>query len=128
MLCGRPHAHHCAVDNEPHDSQAGTDPGSRLLGSRASPVFMLADVAENARRKTQGKTSAPISPIALEAVRRINALFEIERTINGQTADHGPAVAAGVVCRPLGGFPRALTAPRAATRVRHKLKYLSNFK
>jgi len=52
----------------------------------------MADLAENARRKAQGKTSAVISPLALEAVRRIDALFEIERTINGQSADQRKAV------------------------------------
>jgi transposase len=51
------------------------------------PFFVLADVAENARRKAQGKTAAAISPLALEAVKRIDALFEIERAINGKTAD-----------------------------------------
>jgi hypothetical protein len=56
------------------------------------PFFVMADVAENARRKAQGKTAAPISPIALEAVRRIDALFEIERSINGHTADQRRAV------------------------------------
>src|SRR5438105_3756378 len=52
------------------------------------PFFVMADVAENARRKAQGKTPAAISPLALEAVRRIDALFEIERSINGQSAEH----------------------------------------
>jgi transposase len=33
-----------------------------------------------------------ISPLALEVVRRIDALFEIERTINGQSADRRKAV------------------------------------
>lgn len=33
-----------------------------------------------------------ISPLALEAVRRIDALFEIERTINGQSAERRKAV------------------------------------
>jgi transposase len=51
------------------------------------PFFALADVAENARRKAQGKTAAAISPLALEAVKRIDALFEIERAINGKSAD-----------------------------------------
>src|SRR5258706_4103214 len=50
------------------------------------PFFIMADVAENARRKAQGKTPGAISPLALEAVRRIDALFEIERAINGQSA------------------------------------------
>jgi transposase len=49
--------------------------------------FVLADLAENARRKARGKTSGVISPLALEAVGRIDVLFEIERTINGQSAD-----------------------------------------
>jgi hypothetical protein len=54
--------------------------------------FVLADLAASARRKAQGKTPAVISPIALEAVRRIDALFDIERQINGQSADHRRAV------------------------------------
>jgi transposase len=56
------------------------------------PFFVMADLAENARRKAQGKTSAVISPLALEAVRRIDALFEIERAINRQSADQRKAV------------------------------------
>jgi transposase len=51
------------------------------------PFFVLADVAANARRKAQGKTVSVISPLALEAVRRIDALFAIERSINGQSAE-----------------------------------------
>jgi transposase len=46
--------------------------------------FELADIAASARR---GKNAAVISPIALEAVRRIDALFDIERGINGLAAD-----------------------------------------
>src|SRR5205807_8358139 len=45
------------------------------------PFFILADVAAKAGRKAQGKTASPISPLALEAVRRIDALFDIERSI-----------------------------------------------
>ena len=56
------------------------------------PFFIMADVAENARRKAQGKAPAPISPLALEAVRRIDGLFEIERSINGQSAEQRRAV------------------------------------
>ena len=54
--------------------------------------FILADVAANARRKAQGKTASPISPLALEAVHRIDALFDIERSINGQSAEQRRAV------------------------------------
>jgi transposase len=46
--------------------------------------FELADIAANARR---GKNAAAISPIALAAVKRIDALFDIERGINGQSAE-----------------------------------------
>jgi transposase len=46
--------------------------------------FELADIAANARR---GRNAAAISPIALEAVRRIDVLFDIERTINGLSAE-----------------------------------------
>ena len=56
------------------------------------PFFVMADLAENARRKAQGKKPAVISPLALEAVRRIDELFEIERAINGQTPERRRAV------------------------------------
>ncbi len=46
--------------------------------------FELADIAANARR---GKNAAAISPVALEAVKRIDALFDIERGINGLDVD-----------------------------------------
>ncbi|MDX8496718.1 IS66 family transposase [Mesorhizobium sp. VK22B] len=52
--------------------------------------FELADIEKNAREgKRNGK---PISPIALEAVKRLDALFEIEREINGKTAAERRAV------------------------------------
>jgi transposase len=46
--------------------------------------FELADIATNARR---GKNASAISPTALEALKRIDALFDIERGINGQSAE-----------------------------------------
>ena len=46
--------------------------------------FELADIAANARR---GRNALAISPIALEAVKRIDVLFDIEREINGLVAD-----------------------------------------
>src|SRR5665213_2890782 len=56
------------------------------------PFFVMADLAENARRKAQGKKPVAISPLALEAVRRIDQLFEIERAINGQSSARRRAV------------------------------------
>jgi transposase len=54
--------------------------------------FVLADLAQNARRKAQGKTPTFVSPLALAAVRRIDALFDIERAINGKPAAERLAV------------------------------------
>ena len=65
------------------------DRRSRLLGAR--PPQLLRSLADLTRR-TQGKTPAVVSPLALEAVRRIDALFDIERTINGHGADQRKAV------------------------------------
>ena len=56
------------------------------------PFFVMADVTADARRKAQGKPTSVISPLALEAVRRIDALFEIERTINGQSPERRRSV------------------------------------
>jgi len=47
------------------------------------PFFELADIATNARR---GREATTISPIELEAVKRIDALFEIERAITGKSS------------------------------------------
>jgi transposase len=51
------------------------------------PFFAMADIEENARRKATGKKEIPLSPIAIEVVRRIDALFAIERAINGKSAE-----------------------------------------
>ena len=51
--------------------------------------FELADIAANKRR---GKNAPPISPLALEAVKRIDVLFDIEREINGKSAEQRLAV------------------------------------
>jgi transposase len=47
--------------------------------------FELADVEGAARKKSRGERSGTIYPIALEAVQRIDALFDVERAINGQS-------------------------------------------
>ena len=58
---------------------------SALCWSHARRQFFeLADIAANARR---GKNAPAISPVALEAVKRIDALFDIERNINGLSAE-----------------------------------------
>ena len=56
------------------------------------PFFAMADLDENARREASGKREIPLSPIAIEVVRRINSLFEIERSINGKSPEERLAV------------------------------------
>ena len=51
--------------------------------------YELADIAAGKRR---GGHAPPISPLAMEAVKRLDALFDIERTINGETAERRLAV------------------------------------
>ena len=60
--------------NLPRPPSAG-----RTAGGRSSNW----DIAQHARR---GRSATAISPIALEAVRRIDQLFEIEREIYGSSA------------------------------------------
>jgi hypothetical protein len=59
--------------------------GKRRVARR--PFFAMADIEENARRKAAGDREIPLSPIAIEVVRRIDALFEIERSINGKSPE-----------------------------------------
>jgi len=49
--------------------------------------FVLADIEASARRRAQGGKPLVLSPIALEEVQRIDALFDIERGINGLPAE-----------------------------------------
>ena len=54
--------------------------------------FELADVASAARKKSRGEHAGMIYPIALEAVQRIDVLFDVERGINGKDAAERLAV------------------------------------
>lgn len=56
------------------------------------PFFAMADLEENARRKAEGKKEIPLSPIAIEVVRRVDALFAIERSVNGKSPEERVAV------------------------------------
>ncbi len=52
--------------------------------------FELADIASQAKRRKPSQIN--ISPMAAEAVKRIDAIFEIERAINGKSADERRSV------------------------------------
>jgi transposase len=54
--------------------------------------FVLADIEASVRRRAQGRNPPVVSPIALEAVQRIDALFDIERGINGLPIEQRLAV------------------------------------
>jgi transposase len=54
--------------------------------------FVLADIVAGARRRAKGRALPVISPIALEAVQRIDALFDIERGISRLPADRRLAI------------------------------------
>ena len=54
--------------------------------------FVLADIEAAAQARAKGEKPAIVSPLAFEAVRRIDALFDIERTINGKSPEERLAV------------------------------------
>jgi transposase len=74
------------------DRKPGTILEAGCWSHARRPFFVLADLVGAAHRRSQGMTMVPISPLALEMVRRIDALFEIERSINGKSADERLAV------------------------------------
>jgi hypothetical protein len=78
--------------------------------------FELADIASQLKRR--GKTAPVISPLAAEAVRRIDAIFEIERAINGKTADERLAVRKAQTAPLVADLERWLRNARA-TMARH---------
>jgi transposase len=66
------------------DRKPGTIMSALCWSHGRRKFFELADIAAKPRR---GQNAPVISPIALEAVKRIDVLFEIEREINGLSAE-----------------------------------------
>jgi transposase len=66
---------------------AGRQPGpvheAGCFAHARRKFFELADVEGAARRKSRGERTGTVYPIALEAVHKLDALFEIERSLNG---------------------------------------------
>jgi transposase len=69
-----------------HDRQPAPVLEAACWAHARRKFFVLADVEAAARRKAEGGKPSPVSPLALEAVRRIDALFDIERTITNKSA------------------------------------------
>ena len=86
--------------------------------------FELADIADNVRK---GKPAHQISPAALEAVKRIDAIFDIERDIHGLDAD-ARLVARQDLSRPLiNGLHDWLLAERAKLSRHNKVAKAINY-
>lgn len=75
---------------------AGRQPGTVLeagcFAHARRKFFELADVAAAARRKSRNERAGTIYPIALEAVQRLDTLFDIERGLGGKSAAERLAV------------------------------------
>ena len=85
------------------------------------PFFAMADLEQNARRKASGKKEIVISPMAIEIVRRIDALFEIERGVNGQSAEHRRAVRQDLSAPLVADLESYMLEQRAKLSPRHDL-------
>jgi transposase len=66
------------------DRQPGPITGALCWAHARRKFFELADIAASARR---GKQAPPVSPTALEAVKRIDTIFDAERALNGLPAE-----------------------------------------
>lgn len=66
------------------DRQPGPILEAGCLAHARWKFFELADVAGAARKKSRGEKVPVIYPIALEAEQKLDALFAIERDINGK--------------------------------------------
>ena len=83
--------------------------------------FELADIESAARKKSRGERTGVISPIALEAVKRLDALFDIERAINGQPAADRRTVRQELSAPLMAELHTWLTVQRAALSRNHDL-------
>lgn len=89
--------------------------------------FELADVEAAARRKSRGERTGMIYPIALEAVQRLDALFEIERGINGKAAAERLAVRQDLSIPLMADLHAWLTAQLAKLSSSHDLAKAINY-
>lgn len=89
--------------------------------------FELADVEAAARRKSRGERTGMIYPIALEAVQRLDALFEIERGINGKAPEERLAGRQGLSAPLMADLHAWLTAQLAKLSRSHDLAKAINY-
>ncbi len=89
--------------------------------------FELADVEGAARKKSRGERAGMIYPIALEAVQRIDALFDIERAVNGCSAAERLAVRQELSTPLIAELHAWLTAQLAKLSRNHDLAKAINY-
>jgi hypothetical protein len=65
---------------------------ARCQADARRKFFVPANVESAARQKAGGRPAAVLSPLCLEAVQRIDRLFDIERDFNGCSAEQRRAV------------------------------------
>ena len=83
-------------------AQSWAHPGGGVLGAR--PASVLRHGRHRRERPAQSRRQegdSLLSPIAIEIVRRIDALFAIERSINGKSAEERLSICAYTLSRPL---------------------------
>ena len=64
--------------------------GEPAPGPPVAPLFAMADLEQNARRQAAGKKEIPLSPIAIEIVRRIDAVTADDATASDTLFDVTP--------------------------------------
>lgn len=89
--------------------------------------FELADVEGAARKKSRGEKAGIIYPIALEAVLKLDALFDIERGINGKSAAERLAVRQDLSVPPMAELHDWLRAQLAKLSRNHDLAKAINY-
>jgi transposase len=89
--------------------------------------FELADVEGAARKKSRGERTGVIYPIALEAVQRLDALFDIEREILGMAAEERLVVRKERSAPLIADLHAWLTAQRAKLSRNHDLARAINY-
>jgi hypothetical protein len=89
--------------------------------------FELADVTAVARKQSRSERAGMIYPIALEAVQRLDALFDIERGINGKTAVERLAVRRELSVPPMAELHAWLIAQLARLSRNHDLAKAINY-
>ena len=89
--------------------------------------FELADVVRAAKRKSRGEQAGLIYPIALEAVQKLDALFDIERAANGKSAAERLAMRQELSVPLIAELRTWLTAQLASLSRNHDLAKAINY-